>query len=173
MVKFLPTQVQQGSSPQEKLSRAVDSGGCSPNLWHHGHKPESSSQPLGRRGFCMTTHGNLGEWSMSRPKLWAHLSLPWEWWTNHYHLSRLGSRCLPCLMTNSYGLRCTFGCIIEINQISDYLQDEQCYFRFGKFVNRFLINRPNVVITIPRISAINNYVNHQRGLRTTPGCIIL
>ena len=51
------------------------SGGCIPNRWrHHGHKPESC-QPLGRRGFCMTIQGNLGEWSMSRPKLWVHQSL--------------------------------------------------------------------------------------------------
>ena len=54
--KLLPTQEQQESSPHERLSRVVDSGGCTPNPWHHhGHKPESSCQPLGRRGFCMAT----------------------------------------------------------------------------------------------------------------------
>ena len=64
--------------PHEKLSCAVDSGGCTPNQWrHHGHKPESSWQALGRRGSCMTTHGNPGQWSMIHPKLWAHPSLPW------------------------------------------------------------------------------------------------
>ena len=54
--KLLPTQEQQGSSPHERLSRAVDSGGCTPNpCHHHGHKPESSCLPLGRRGFCIAT----------------------------------------------------------------------------------------------------------------------
>ena len=93
--KFLPTREQQGSSQHDKLSRAVDSGGCIPNRWrHHGHKPESC-QPLGRRGFCITTQGNLGEWFLSRSKLWVHKSLLWEWWTNHSYLSLLGPRCPP------------------------------------------------------------------------------
>ena len=46
--KFLPSQEQQGSSPHQKLTRAMYSGGCTPNRkLHHGHKPESSCQSLG------------------------------------------------------------------------------------------------------------------------------
>ena len=117
--KFLPTREQQRSSQHEKLSRAVDSRGCIPNWWrYHGHKPESC-QPLGRHGFCMTTQGNLGEWSISRPKLWVHQSLLCDGGqiTIVYH-----GLIQDASIVNLYGLHCTFGCIIEINQISDYLQ---------------------------------------------------
>ena len=113
--------------------------------------------------------GNLGEWSMRRPKLWAHQSLPWEWWTNHYHLSLLRPRCPPCVMVNLYGLRC----IIDINQISDYLQKRTMFTLDCANLSIVSWQTSCVVIKIARISEINNFVLDQCGLRTTLCCIIL
>ena len=140
--KLLLTQEQQGSSPNEELSHAKDSWGCTPDRWHHhGHKPE-------RRGFCMMAHGNLCEPSMSWPKLWAHPSLPWEWWRNHYHLSLLGARFPPCVTANLYmastvllGVSLTFirfpitckneKCLLQIVQICQWFHEkpEQCCYK--------------------------------------------
>ena len=117
--------------------------------------------------------GNLGEWSMSRPKLWDHQSLPWEWWTNHYHLSLLRPRCPPSVMANLYGLRCTFGCIIDINQISDYLQKRTMFTLDCANLSIVSWQTSCVVIKIARISEIDNVVLDQCGFQTTSCCIIL
>ena len=103
-----------GSSPHERLSRAAHSGGCTSNRRrHHGHKPESSCQLLGKSGFCMTAYGHLGELSMSLAQALTSPEPAWEWRTNHYHLSLFGPRCPPCVTTNLYDLHWTFGWIIN------------------------------------------------------------
>ena len=105
--KFLPTQEQHGFTPHQKLSRAVDNGGCiSTRQCHHDHKPESSCQPHGRCGVCTKTHGNLGVLPIARPRLWACPK--------------------NCTLTVSLfplrSLHCMFGCIIKIEKIPDYLR---------------------------------------------------
>ena len=65
--KFLPT------SQHEKLRRAVEDAFQTNDVTMATN--QKATRQLGRRGFCMTTQGNLVEWSMSRPKLWVHQSL--------------------------------------------------------------------------------------------------
>ena len=118
--KFLPTQQQQWSSPHGKLSRSAGNEGCIPNRWrHHGHKPETSCQPLGRRGFCMTkfrrvVYEPFQALSSPEPALRMvdkTLSFITDW-------SKMPSMC------NCKFIWPPFGCIIDINHITDYLQKQ-------------------------------------------------
>ena len=71
LIKFLLLQEQQGFSSRES-SRAVPSGGCTPNRRrHHGHKPVSGCQSLGKRGFCTTTHIN----TLKPRQNWRHFQV--------------------------------------------------------------------------------------------------
>ena len=70
----------------------------------------------------VTTRGNLCEsytgvvQALSSPKPALRMA------SNHYHLSLLGLRRTSCVTENLYDLHCTFGRIIEVNQMFDHLQ---------------------------------------------------
>ena len=79
-------------------------------------------------------------------------------------------------MVNLHGLHCTFGCIIEINQIYDYLQKLTMFTL--DCANLSIVSWQTVdkgvkkVIKTARISEIDNFVIDQFSSQTTPGCII-
>ena len=132
-----------------------------------------SLRAVGKSGFCMTAYGNLGELSMCPAQTLSSPEPAWEWWTNHYHLSLLGPRCPPCVTANLYGLHCTLGCIIEINQISDYSQKwTMITLEYAKLLN-VVTNWRSVVIKIAMISEIDCFVIDQNDLQIMRRCIIL
>ena len=87
-------------------------------------------------------------------------------------ISLLGPRCPPFVMANLYGLHCTFGCIIDINQISDCLQKRTMSTLNHANFSIVSWQTGSIVIKIARISEVDNFALDQCGLRTTPCRII-